>query len=206
MAQDLLQQLLLLLSARNGGQQKPGWACTLLMERHSLHVSNITALLSKSNNKDTSGLQNYVTTPLRSEVPKSHSLSSNICTLDLLFGNRAQGCRDRGECCRDICTRCLGHRAPNIREKQPFVPFQLSSLERLPAALFWPPYSPASLDCYPEKPTAQENWFWSVMSDLRGRMSKGVPQRWKHGLLSSLSADPKGHSISCLQQPHTYLY
>lgn len=39
--------------------------------------------------------------------------------------------------CRDICTQCLGHWAPSITEKQPFVSFQLSNLERMPAALFW---------------------------------------------------------------------
>lgn len=47
---------------------------------------------------------------------------------------------DHGECptpLQDICTQCLGHCAPSITEKQPFVSFQLSSLERMPAALFW---------------------------------------------------------------------
>lgn len=36
--------------------------------------------------------------PLRLEVTQSHSLSSDTCTLDLLFSNRAQGHSDHGEC------------------------------------------------------------------------------------------------------------
>lgn len=40
----------------------------LLMEMHTLHVSNITALLSKSSNKDTLGLKKktYKTSKIRS--------------------------------------------------------------------------------------------------------------------------------------------
>lgn len=94
----LLHQLLLLLLARNGGKQKSGWACTVLMGMHTLHISNIIFLLSKSNTKDTLGIQENVTKPLRLEVTKSHSLGSDICTLDLLFSNRAQGHSDHGEC------------------------------------------------------------------------------------------------------------
>lgn len=63
-----------------------------------------------------------------------------ICTLDLLFSSspRTVTMGNALHHCRDICTRCLGHWASSIREKQPFVSFQLSSLERMPVALFWP--------------------------------------------------------------------
>lgn len=70
----------------------------LLMEMHTLHVSNIIALLSKSSNKDTLGLKKKATKPLRLEVPKSRSLSSDMCSLDLLSSNRARGRSDHGEC------------------------------------------------------------------------------------------------------------
>lgn len=47
---------------------------------------------------------------------------------------------DHGECpttAGTICTQRRGHWASSIRVKQPFVSFQLSNLERMPAALFW---------------------------------------------------------------------
>lgn len=62
-----------------------------------------------------------------------------ICTLDLFFSSspRTGTMGNALHHCRDVCTRCLGHWASSIREKQPFVSFQLSRLERMPAALFW---------------------------------------------------------------------
>lgn len=62
-----------------------------------------------------------------------------ICTLDLLFSSspRTVTTGNALNHCRDICTQCLGHWASSTREQQPFVSFQLSSLETMPAALFW---------------------------------------------------------------------
>lgn len=61
-----------------------------------------------------------------------------ICTLDLLSSSiQGQWPWGMPYHCRDMCTRCLGHWASSIREKQPFVSFQLSRLEKMPAALFW---------------------------------------------------------------------
>lgn len=69
------------------------------MEMHTPYISNITFSLSKSNAKDTMGLKTkIVRKPLRLEVTKSHSLISDIRTLDLLFSNTAQGHSDHREC------------------------------------------------------------------------------------------------------------
>lgn len=72
-------------------------------------------------------------------MTKRSSLSSDLSALWIYSSAAVQGQWPWGMPyhCRDICTWCCGHQASSIREKQPFVSFQLSNLERMPAALFW---------------------------------------------------------------------
>lgn len=121
---------------------------------------------------------------------------------------------DHGECptpLQDICTQCLGHCAPSITEKQPFVSFQLSSLERMPAALFWLSILTNKLRLLPRE--AHSPGKSSLTKNIRRKgegQSKVFAQRYEYRSLSSLLADPKGYSISqyllCLQKPYSYLF
>lgn len=138
----MLQQLLLLLLARDGrGKRKFGWARTLLTNTHTPHISNTALLQSRSNAKDVLGLKkkiNHRASKVRGEqkplTQQQYIRFRTVLQWRSLGTQRPWGMPFP---CMDICTRCLGHWVSNITEKQPFVSFQLSSLERLPAALFW---------------------------------------------------------------------
>lgn len=81
----------------------------------------------------------YKTFKVRGKKTKSCSLSSDLSALWIYSSVAVQGQWPWGMPyhCRDICTQRRGHWASSIRVKQPFVSFQLSNLERMPAALFW---------------------------------------------------------------------
>lgn len=124
MVQYLHQQLLLLLLARNGGKLKSGWACALLMEMHTLYISNITFSLPKSNAKDTLGLKTKMLWNPKVRGDQEPLTQQWHMHFGFALQQQSPGTQrpwGMSHCCRDICTRCLGHWASNIREKQPFV-------------------------------------------------------------------------------------
>lgn len=72
------------------------------------------------------------------------------------------------------------------------------------------PYSPISWDCYPEKPTAQENSVWPRTSDFKGNHKQSLCSQIKVQvtvIITGRSWRPQiSQCLLCLQQPHTYSF